>query len=93
MGGYLHVGPAIKDILGHFNWSIAAFLYHNHDQKTNKGFSSCSYAMASVFRAINNNESVHLEFDENSVYKEKLMNVLQIAKRSARSKYFVFFFP
>lgn len=86
--GYVHVGYAVKNILSHFNWTIAAVLYHNHDDRANKGNSPCSLAMAPIFRALNSTESVHQEFDENVADKEKLMTVLQFAKRNARSKYF-----
>lgn len=88
LGGYVHVGYAVKDILSHFNWTIAAVLYHNHDDRANKGNSPCSLAMAPIFRALNSTESVHQEFDENVADKEKLLSVLQFAKRNARSEYF-----
>lgn len=91
LGGYVHVGYAVKDILSHFNWTIAAVLYHNHDDRANKGNSPCSLAMAPVFRALNSTESVHQEFDETVANKEKFMTVLQFAKRNARSKYHFFF--
>lgn len=92
LGGYVHVGDAVKDILSHFNWTIAAVLCHNHDDRPNKGNSQCSLAMAPIFRALNSTESVHQQFDENLADKEKLLSVLQFAKRNARSKYVILSF-
>lgn len=86
VGGHLHIGPALKEILGHFNWTTAAILNHNHDDKVTKGNSDCSMAMASVYRTLNSSESIYQEFDENTANHAKLLSILDFTKRNARSK-------
>lgn len=89
LGGYVHVGPAVKNIVNHFNWTIACVLYHNHDDRQKKGNSKCSLAMAPIFRALHevNSQTVPQEFDESLADKKKLLEVLEFAKRNSRSKY------
>lgn len=86
LGGYVHAGESVKSILGHFNWTTTALVYHNHQDRGSKGHSDCSLALQPIARALNDTNYVHQEFDENSADKERLYKILRYVKRNARSK-------
>lgn len=87
LGGYVHAGESVKSILGHFNWTTVALVYHNHFDRSSKGHSDCSLALMPIARALNDTNYVHQDFDENSADKERLYEILRYVKRNARSKY------
>lgn len=88
LGGYVggFIGESMKSILGHFNWTTTALVYHNHFDRGSKGHSDCSLALMPIARALNDTNYVHQEFDENTADKERLFNILRYVKRNARSK-------
>lgn len=87
LGGYVHAGGSVKSILGHFNWTTTALVYHNHGDRGSKGHSDCSLAMMPIARALNETNYVHQDFDENTADKKRLYSILDYVKRNARSKY------
>lgn len=94
LGGYVHAGESMKSILGHFNWTTTALVYHNHFDRGSKGHSDCSLALQPIARALNDTNYVYQEFDENTADKERVFNMLRYVKRNSRSKYyFSFNFP
>ncbi|XP_026465471.1 atrial natriuretic peptide receptor 1-like isoform X2 [Ctenocephalides felis] len=72
LGGYSHVGAAMKIILEHFNWNKIGLLFHNHARESGKGNSDCHFTLGAIFAAMKQTDAFHRSFDENEFSDEKL---------------------
>ncbi|XP_049280023.1 atrial natriuretic peptide receptor 1 isoform X2 [Anopheles funestus] len=83
MGNYHAFGLMMREIHRHYNWTIQAYLYHEWDEKSGRGFTDCSMAITSINRAIGGNETSSGTFDEETAkYADYLRLLRQIEKRA-----------
>ncbi|XP_053658812.1 atrial natriuretic peptide receptor 2 [Anopheles marshallii] len=83
MGNYHAFGLMMREIHRHYNWTIQAYLYHEWDEKSGRGFTDCSMAITSINRAIGGNETSSWTFDEETAkYADYLRLLRQIEKRA-----------
>uniref|UniRef100_A0A182MQK0 Receptor ligand binding region domain-containing protein n=1 Tax=Anopheles culicifacies TaxID=139723 RepID=A0A182MQK0_9DIPT len=83
MGNYHAFGLMMREIHRHYNWTIQAYLYHEWDEKSGRGFTDCSMAISSINRAISGNETSSGTFDEETAkYADYLRLLRQIEKRA-----------
>lgn len=87
MGNYHAFGLMMREIHRHYNWTIQAYLYHEFDEKSGRGFTDCSMAITSINRAIGGNETSSGTFDEETAKYADYLRLLRNIKKRARSKY------
>nr|XP_040240604.2 atrial natriuretic peptide receptor 1 isoform X1 [Anopheles coluzzii] len=84
MGNYHAFGLMMREIHRHYNWTIQAYLYHEFDEKSGRGFTDCSMAITSINRAIGGNETSSGTFDEETAKYADYLRLLRNIKKRAR---------
>ncbi|XP_052869354.1 atrial natriuretic peptide receptor 1 [Anopheles cruzii] len=83
-GNYHAFGLMMRELHRHYNWTIQAYLYHEHDEKSGRGFTDCSMAITSINRAIGGNETSSGTFDEETAKYADYLRLLRQIERRAR---------
>uniref|UniRef100_A0A182JDJ6 Guanylate cyclase n=1 Tax=Anopheles atroparvus TaxID=41427 RepID=A0A182JDJ6_ANOAO len=83
-GNYHPFGMMMRELQQYYNWTIQAYLYHEWDEKSGRGFTDCSMAMTSIMRAINSNETSTGTFDEETAKREDYLKLLRKIETRAR---------
>ncbi|XP_023227113.1 atrial natriuretic peptide receptor 3-like [Centruroides sculpturatus] len=83
-GSYSQIGQIFLQVLQKFNWTVAALLFHNY-QDRQKGHSNCYFTLGAVFTSLGRN-AYHHGFDETDPDID-YYGLLNAVSKNARSKF------
>lgn len=90
-GSYSHLGKIFLEVLKKFNWSVAALIFHNFDDRS-LGNSNCYFTLGAVYTALGR-RPFYKDFDENDPkldYKKLLKEVSQNARGKLFRNHMIF---
>ncbi|XP_053671617.1 atrial natriuretic peptide receptor 1 [Anopheles nili] len=77
-------GLMMREIHRHYNWTLQAFLYHEWDEKSGRGYTDCSMVINTINRALGGNESLSGTFDEETAQQADYRKMLSRIENRAR---------